>query len=66
MGFTIYALSKVQMVLGWYVPGPGWSAMMTILIVYYIAFFSFRFFYFERLYLQQSDQIYHSFYRVKA
>jgi hypothetical protein len=39
--------------------------MMTILLVYYVAFFAFKFFYFERLYLKQSDQIYHSFYEVK-
>ena len=64
-GYTFYALSKIQLVLGWYVPGPGWSPMMTILLVYYVAFFAFKFFYFERLYLKQSDQIYHSFYEVK-
>lgn len=64
-GYTFYGLSKAQLVLGWYVPGPGWAPMMTILLVYYAAFFAFKFFYFERLYMRQSDQIYHSFYEVK-
>lgn len=66
IGYTLYAISKPQLVLGWYVPGPGWSPMMFILLVYYIIFFSFKFFYLERLYIKEDEKLYHSFYKGKS
>jgi hypothetical protein len=44
-GYTFYTMSKAQLVLGWYVPGPGWATMMTVLLVYYVVFFAFKMFY---------------------
>lgn len=65
-GYSFYTLSKVQLVLGWYVPGPGWATMMTILLVYYVLFFGFKFFFLERLYINQSERIYYSTFREKS
>jgi hypothetical protein len=45
VGYSIYAVSKVQLVIGWYLPGPNWATMMTVLLVYYAVFFAFKFLY---------------------
>lgn len=60
-GYVFYAISKIELLIGWFIYGPGgWTPMMTVLIVYYAVFFSVRFVFFDRLYLRKSDHLYHS------
>lgn len=58
VGYSIYTLSKAQLVLGWFVPGPTWAPMMTVLLVYYVLFFGVKFLYLERLYGNQDERLY--------
>lgn len=49
-GYFLYALSKAQVLLGWWVYFYAWSVQLTIIIVYDVLFFAFKFLVLDRCY----------------
>lgn len=49
-GYFLYALSKAQVMLGWWVYHYAWGPQLTFCVIYYACFFAFRFLVLDRWY----------------
>lgn len=58
-GYVLYVSSKLLIFAGWYIwNGPGWVPLLSIVILYNVCFFAFKFMYLERKYVEQDPAIY--------